>query len=215
MLKTRLGRISDSVRSEAVLCDIGTDHADLVVSLMLNKKIKFAYATDLREGPLKRAKENIKNAGIEDKVECILSDGFENLKNKNDITDVVISGLGGETIIQILTSCPILHNPKINFILSPQSKEEKLRVFLNENGHKFNEITVDENGKKYLIFISKFSDNKTSLSLKQEFFGLNDDEQYKKIIYNTLIKRLKNKEYELERRSNIIKLLDEVKNDYS
>ena len=66
-----------------------------------------------------------------------------------------------------------------------------------------------------MIFISKFSDKKTSLSLKQEFFGLNDDEQYKKIIYNTLIKRLKNKEYELERRSNIIKLLYEVKNDYS
>lgn len=215
MLKTRLGRISDSVRSGAVLCDIGTDHADLVVSLLIKNKIKFAYATDLREGPLKRAKENIKKFGLEDKVECILSDGFENLKNKTDITDVVISGLGGETIIQILTAYPILYNPQINFILSPQSKEEKLRVFLNENGHTFNEITVDENGKKYLIFISKFSDNKTSLSLKQEFFGFSDDNQYKKIVYNTLIKRLKNKEYELQRRSNIIELLNEVKNDYS
>lgn len=215
MLKTRLGRISDSVRSGAVLCDIGTDHADLVVSLLINNKIKFAYATDLREGPLKRAKENIKKFGLEDKVECILSDGFENLKNKTDITDVVISGLGGETIIQILTACPILYNPQINFILSPQSKEEKLRVFLNENGHTFNEITVDENGKKYLIFISKFSDNKTSLSLKQEFFGFSDDNQYKKIVYNTLIKRLKNKKYELQRRSNIIELLNEVKNDNS
>ena len=215
MLKTRLGKISDSVRSGAVLCDIGTDHADLVVSLMINNKIKFAYATDLREGPLKRAKENIKKFDLEDKIKFILSDGFDNLKDKTDITDVVISGLGAETIIHILESCPILHDSKIRFILSPQSKEEKLRVFLNKNGHTFNEKTVDENGKKYLIFISNFADNKASLNLKQEFFGLSDDVQYKKIVYNTLIKRLKNKEYEIERRNNIIELLNEVKNDYS
>ncbi|MDO5014994.1 MAG: class I SAM-dependent methyltransferase [Clostridia bacterium] len=215
MLKARLQKISNLVRGGAVLCDIGTDHADLVVDLLKRDKIKFAYACDLREKPLQNAKMNLENAGLYGKFSCILSDGFENLKDKEDITDIVISGLGGETIIDILKDCPFLNKSNINFILSPQSKAEKLRAFLNENKHQFTEDTEDDSGKKYLIIVSKYSGKKENLDLKREFFGTTNDLQYKKSVYNMIQKRLKNKDYEKDRREELINLLKEVKNDYS
>ena len=47
------------------LADIGTDHAYLPVWLVLEGRVASAIASDLRPGPLQRAKETAKTYGKE------------------------------------------------------------------------------------------------------------------------------------------------------
>ena len=56
-LTPRLRAIAEQVPQGARLADIGTDHGYLPVWLLLAGQIDRAIAADLREGPLKRARE--------------------------------------------------------------------------------------------------------------------------------------------------------------
>ena len=55
------------------LADIGTDHAYLPVWLVLEGRVASAIASDLRPGPLQRAKETAKTYGTE--IDCRLCNG--------------------------------------------------------------------------------------------------------------------------------------------
>ena len=56
-LSPRLQAIARQVPQGARLADVGTDHGYLPVWLLLNGRIGYAIAADLRKGPLDRAKE--------------------------------------------------------------------------------------------------------------------------------------------------------------
>ena len=56
-LTPRLRAIADQVPQGARLVDVGTDHGYLPVWLLLNRRIGRAIASDLRAGPLDRARE--------------------------------------------------------------------------------------------------------------------------------------------------------------
>jgi len=146
-----------------VIADIGSDHAYLPIWLYINKKIKKAYAVDISEKCVKRIKINLKNYNIpEDIVVPVLSDGlayFENSENKekfSELTDIIISGMGGESISEIIKN---IKNPKnLNFILQPNSKIEFLKKFLSENNFNIiNEITAESKKRFYRIINAKFT----------------------------------------------------------
>ena len=83
------------------LGDVGTDHGFLPIYSILNNKCTTALASDLRIGPLKIANKNIKEAGLEHKIETLLTPGLEGYNEKNcDV--IVIAGMGGLTICDIL-----------------------------------------------------------------------------------------------------------------
>ena len=85
------------------VCDIGTDHAYLPAYLMMSGKAKQVIATDVKPGPLESAKGTLKRYGVSRDIRLILSDGFDKVPPKG-ITDVVIAGMGGETIRDILAA---------------------------------------------------------------------------------------------------------------
>ena len=62
-----------------VVADIGCDHAKLPIYLIENKMAAKVIAMDIGEGPLARAKANINGFGMEECIECRLSDGAKNL----------------------------------------------------------------------------------------------------------------------------------------
>jgi len=94
--------IAGMVRPGMVLADIGTDHAQLPISLIRAGRIPRAYACDVAPGPLSQAREHIASAGLEGKIRCILSDGFAGVPA--DTECAVLAGMGFYTIRDILSA---------------------------------------------------------------------------------------------------------------
>ena len=132
-LPPRLAAISALVPDGARLADVGTDHALLPIRLLLDGKIQSAVATDIRPGPLSRAKENAYAAGVQD-LSCVLCDGLTGV-SPDSVDTVVIAGMGGETIIHILSQAPWTKAGSTLLLLQPMTKQEDLRRWLNENGY--------------------------------------------------------------------------------
>ncbi len=99
-MNRRIKEIADMVKEGMVTADIGTDHALLPVMLVKAGRIPRAYACDIGEGPLRAAAETVKNAGLEERVRLVLSDGFENVPV--DAECAVIAGMGYHTAVSIL-----------------------------------------------------------------------------------------------------------------
>lgn len=99
-MNQRIIEIAGMVKQGMVTADIGTDHAQLPVLLIREGIADKAYACDIGEGPLSMAAENVRNAGLQDRIGVILSDGFEHVPE--DTQCAVIAGMGCQTAIGIL-----------------------------------------------------------------------------------------------------------------
>ncbi len=115
-----------------VLCDVGTDHGYLPCYMIENGLCSKAYACDIAQGPLDSAIAHINERCLSDRITTVLSDGLDSVE-KGDITDVVIAGMGGELIADIISRCGWLRED-INLVLQPMTKPEVLRRRLYEQG---------------------------------------------------------------------------------
>ena len=86
------------------ILDIGCDHAYLSIALVQGGA-EHAYASDLRPGPLAAARANIAALGLESRITPVLSPGLEAFGPEDGDT-VVLCGMGGELMVQILESAP-------------------------------------------------------------------------------------------------------------
>ena len=148
-LSKRLQAVAGLVTAGSVLADIGTDHAYIPICLVQSGRIKGAVAMDINRGPLKRAEENIREHGLEDRIHTRLSDGFEALE-PGEADCAVIAGMGGGLLVRILKEGGSVIGTLKECILQPQSEIEKVRAFLLEEGFLFiAEDMVEEDGKYY------------------------------------------------------------------
>ncbi len=159
------------VRCGSRLADIGTDHAYLPASLILDGTVKSAIAADLRKGPLENAEATVRTHSIADKVELRLSDGL-NAVCPDEVDDIVIAGMGGILISEILQNAPWVKNENIQLILQPQSHDETLRKWLWDNGFEITkESACFEDGKVYICMAAVFSGQATAHSEGEILLG--------------------------------------------
>ena len=148
-LSLRLSAIADLVTEGNRLVDVGCDHGYLPVYLIQQKKIPSAIAMDVRKGPLSRAKEHIRQYGLEEYIQARLSDGLENLKAGEGDT-LVIAGMGGPLMERILTDGQSVRDSFSEMILQPQSDIPHFRRFIQSQGFQIvEEKMVEEEGKFY------------------------------------------------------------------
>lgn len=153
----RLKQCAEFVSGKGIAVDVGTDHAYLAVYLISHKICKKAIACDLREGPLESAKKHILNERLEDKIETILSDGLEKI-SPNGVSDIIIAGMGGELIANIISRAEWIKTNKVNLIFQPMTKAYDLRKYLFENGFKIkNEIAVKSESFIYSVINAEYS----------------------------------------------------------
>lgn len=145
------------VREGTALADVGTDHAYLPVWLAKQGIIRSAVAVDVRPGPLERAKQNIEKFGVGEQVNARLSDGLNEVRPE-EADDIVIAGMGGEMILNIVGRAAWLRNPEKNLILQPMTKEEELRRGLLKLGFSVREEqAVLEEHHVYTVMRCAFS----------------------------------------------------------
>lgn len=155
-LGERLSLCASMVRPGAALADIGTDHAYLPVWLAKQGLISKAIAADVRVGPLRRAMANIRRYQVEDTVSARLSDGLDAIFPW-EADDIVVAGMGGETMIEILSGAPWLKEADKRLILQPMTSAESLRIYLAEQGFSvLREQAVQEDGRVYSAFLAAY-----------------------------------------------------------
>lgn len=167
-LNDRLKMIGDLVEANSFCLDIGCDHAFLDIYLVRkNKNIK-AVASDVAEGPVKIAKENIKREKLESKIEVRLGNGLE--AYSEGIDTVIISGMGGRNMIGIFKNGIDILKKIETIIISPNNYQVDVKKFLCKNGFYIDdEVFVKE--RKFVYQIIKFKRGKRKYSKKEYFLG--------------------------------------------
>ena len=156
-LKPRLQMAADMVRTGSKVADIGTDHAYLPTALILGGRISSAVAADLRKGPLENAEATVRTYNVEDKISLRLSDGLKFVLPE-EADDIVIAGMGGILIAEILTAAPWVKDKNKRLILQPQSHSEDVRRYLYSNGFEIlEESACFEDGKVYICMCAEYT----------------------------------------------------------
>lgn len=133
-LQPRLQLLADLVPQNARLADIGTDHGYLPVWLLQRGRIASAIAADIGEEPLQHARRTAEEYGVEG-IDFRLCDGLRDL-TPGEADTVIIAGMGGETIIHILSAAPWTKKD-VTLLLQPMTKAGELRRWLADNGYCF------------------------------------------------------------------------------
>ena len=171
-LGKRLSAIADLVEGKTLI-DIGTDHGKLPVKLLLNGTIQYAIATDLNPLPLQKAIETAKQFGTYDKMEFIQASGLELEDSVIDKSDtIVIAGMGGELIAEILEKSKkeIIVGKKI--IVQPMSRVEFFHEWIYKNGFGIlEEYAIEENGKYYLVLALEYTAQHLTITEREKFIG--------------------------------------------
>ena len=167
-IKKKKKKIGDLVEANSFCLDVGCDHAFLDIYLVQRGENIKAIASDVKEGPLNHARENINKYHLEDKIECRLGNGLDTYSDEVDT--IIISGLGGRSMIGIFKSHLEVLKKVNTIILSPNNYQEDVKRFLCK--HHFylsNEELVKEG--KFIYQILVFSRGKRRYSRREYFFG--------------------------------------------
>ena len=115
------------------VADVGTDHGYLGIYLLREGRCAHVIAADLREKPLASAQTNAALFSVAERMEFVLSDGLHNFQPKT-FDALVLAGMGGDLIANILAEAPWLEGGDYTLILQPQSAANDLRRWLGERG---------------------------------------------------------------------------------
>ncbi len=149
-LSAALERIPQGCRR---LADIGSDHAYLPIAAVTAGKCCEALASDINEGPCERARLNIRHAGLADRISVACRPGLASIEEFAPDT-VVIAGMGGEMIADILAASDYPRLSRCTLILQPMTTQEALRRWLYTSGYRISDETVIFDEGKYYQLLS-------------------------------------------------------------
>ena len=134
------------------VADVGTDHGYLGIHLLQTGTCSHVIAADLREKPLASARANAAAFGIAEVpafaepdgtvpaqgpetggMSFVLSDGLHELR-PGSFQVLVLAGMGGDLIANILADAPWLDGGSYRLILQPQSAANDLRRWIGARG---------------------------------------------------------------------------------
>ena len=150
-LSKRLNAVAAMVTPGSVVCDVGCDHGYVSIFLVETKKSPKVYAMDVNKGPLERAEEHVREAGLQDYIELRLSDGLVNMPEGKADT-LICAGMGGRLVMKILSESIGKVKQLKEMVLQPQSEIWLVREYLRNQGFVIDkEDMVMEEGKYYPI----------------------------------------------------------------
>lgn len=152
-LSKRLALIASFFTENDIVTDIGADHGYLAMFLS-QKFANKAYATEFGVGPFSKLIDNVEMNEFQNDVECYQANGLNGLRD--DSNALIIAGMGGKTILDILSRRPNSLKNINKMVVEPQSESFLVRDFLLSNGYLIEEdLYVVEKGKAYPIIVAK------------------------------------------------------------
>ncbi|NLB41925.1 MAG: SAM-dependent methyltransferase [Clostridiales bacterium] len=153
-IRPRLRAIADLVPPSRRLADIGTDHGYLPLYLVQWGRIPSAIAADVSAGSLKKASVLIDQNNMYHVIETRLGDGLSVL-SAGEVDTIVIAGMGGVLISEILQQGEEIARNASTLILQPMIGQEELRRWLIQNHYRIqDEDLVKESNRIYEIIVA-------------------------------------------------------------
>lgn len=203
-LTDRLLKIASLVTKGKKIADIGTDHGYIPVYLLNKGHVDFAILADVNKGPLENAKSEVRHNNLTNKVDLRLGSGIEVL-NENEVDEVIIAGMGGILISELLEAKKSVAHNLDKLILQPMQAQDELRKYLLNNGYEIlDEVLVKEDFRIYEIIVAKYTSKSTSVDdeiyyevgkklIENKDQLLNEFIDKKIFMYNSILKKLEGK----------------------
>lgn len=188
-LSKRLEAVASFVEQGSCAADIGTDHGYVPIYLVEHGIAEYAIAADVKQGPLRKAQNNIEEAGLKAQIETRLSDGLLEIR-PGEADTVIIAGMGGELMIHILEEGRFMWDSVKQWVLSPHSDLFRVRSFLSQNGFGIGrEAMIYEEGKYYTVLDVK---RRQGLADKVRYGSLAMEKKVPELIYGGYLIQTKN-----------------------
>lgn len=150
-MSKRLQHIADMIPKCHCVADIGTDHGYIPIYALLNNVSEKAVASDINQGPVEAANKNIARYGLTNKIDTRVGPGLSTIKS-GEADVIVIAGMGGNLIADILADDMIKAKSAEYLILQPVQYPEVLRKYLCSSGFLIiDEDLAEEDGRFYQI----------------------------------------------------------------
>jgi len=165
----RIKVIASFIKNGSKVFDIGCDHALLAIYLLRCKNVSKMIASDISSNALEQGKKKVNQYQLQDQIILRQGDGLKAIE-KDIIDTVVISGLGGNTIINILNSDKHLLEGINNIILQPNNNVYNVRKNLYILGYMIEDEKIIKDNKIIYVVIS-FKKEKIKYSYNDLYFG--------------------------------------------
>lgn len=191
-LDKRLSVVAAMVRPGSRLADIGTDHAYLPVHLVQTGVCPSAIASDIGAGPLDAARHTVTANGLTSEIALRLGDGLSTV-TAEEVEDIAIAGMGGETIAAILEAAPWVKDGRLRLILQPMTKAEDLRRWLLTNGFAIlEERLIQDKRHLYPVMAAEYTAAapcQDDLLIYGGFFTAEEGRPYRRMMAEHLLRR--------------------------
>lgn len=161
-LSKRIYALRDAVNIGESVADIGTDHGYVPMLLVRDEISPYVIMSDISNDSLTKAVDTFNQVGIPcDNNQFRVGDGLSTIDN-GEVDDIIIAGLGGHTIVDILSEDINKTRSFKRLILQPRKHSGALRYWLYTNSFSVeNEILTSE-GKFICEIITAYPSNKSS-----------------------------------------------------
>lgn len=154
-ISRRLELLAEMAPAVDTVCDIGADHAWLLIRLIQLGKVRRGIAVEVTEGPYRRSARNIEAFGLEKRLEARLGDGLGPIR-PGEASAAVIAGMGGGTIGGILERSPGVVKSLDYLLLQPMSQPALVRRQLRRLGFRIlREAMLEERDILYPIILAE------------------------------------------------------------
>lgn len=185
-LSKRLQTIVDYVpKGTNTVVDIGTDHGYIPIYLIKHQLAHKCIACDINPMPLANAQKNIRRYNMEDQIETRLSNGLSKVQ-KGEADAIIIAGMGGMLIIDILKENQDLVKAVGLLILQPQLDADQLRRYIHSIEYTIASDEMIYDDGRYYTVISARPGKETPYSDQAYMFGKKILEKKDKVFKESL-----------------------------
>ena len=150
--RPRLLAVTEEIPAGSRVADIGSDHGRLPRLLIRSGRASWCLATEHGNGPAGRLRTGVTACPEADRIEIRQGNGLDPLRPEDRIDGLVLSGMGGATMLSILDAARLQILGVKWLVLQPQSGWAGLRAGLAQRGWSVSsERLVRDRGRFYTV----------------------------------------------------------------